>query len=111
MCQQILPKNVALNQSTDRVLGKTPQTLIIGSPDAERQAEALLLLGEDLVGQEAAQRLLEEPAQLQALQLVARWAAAARNRPGVWSRNGKPTATPASCVLPHTLGRSASASV
>ena len=52
------------------VVGQPGQLRMLQRPDAERQPEALLLLGQDVVGQEAAQRFLEEPAQLLALQLV-----------------------------------------
>ena len=80
-------------------------------PHAERQAEAVFLLGDDLVGQEAAQRLLEEPAQLQALELVVRLGSLSEKASRSSSSNGKPTSMPAKLAALRTFGRSLSASV
>ena len=60
----------ALAQGGQRVVHQALQARVLDHPDAEGQAEALLLLGQDFVGQESAQRLLEEPAQFLALELV-----------------------------------------
>jgi hypothetical protein len=56
----------ARRERAQRILDELPQGRRACRPDAKGQSEALFLLGEDLVGQEAAQRLLEEPAQLEA---------------------------------------------
>mmetsp|Transcript_39196 Transcript_39196/g.92152 ORF Transcript_39196/g.92152 Transcript_39196/m.92152 type:complete len:287 (+) Transcript_39196:1313-2173(+) len=69
---ELLADEAAGSHAAQRLGRQRVQGCVPDGPGAERQAEAVLLLGQDLVRQEAAQGLLEEPAQLQALELVAR---------------------------------------
>jgi hypothetical protein len=59
--------DAAVAEAAQGIGCKRLQPRVLAGPDTEGQAEAVLLLGDDLVGQEAAQGFLEEPAQGQAL--------------------------------------------
>ncbi|MPN33013.1 hypothetical protein SDC9_180496 [bioreactor metagenome] len=49
---------------TAQRVGREPlEARVLAGPDTEGQAEAVLLLGDDLVGEESTQGFLEEPAQ------------------------------------------------
>ena len=70
--EQIRTRDIARAQAVQRVVRQLRQRRVAGEPGSDRQTEPVLLLGNDLLRQEAGKRMLEEPAQLRATQLVVR---------------------------------------
>ena len=64
---EVVTQDAAVSQSMQRFAGEFLQRSLRAVHMPKGKSEALFLLGDDFVGQETAQRLLEEPAQLQAL--------------------------------------------
>ena len=100
--------DAAGGEGVDRRPGELRQRPVAHEPDAERQPEAVLFLGDDLVRQKSAQRLLEEVAELAPADFSSGGKPSEKSSSRS-SRSGKPTSTPPSDAVPVTFGRSLSA--
>ena len=75
LLDKLATQDAPLNQPLNRFSGQFSQRLVSRQPHAKGKAKPLLFLDDDFLGQESAQGLFEEPAELQTLQFVVDWQA------------------------------------